>query len=250
MVNKQKKNIIISGATSGIGFELSKQISKDNSKVIALGRDNQKLDILEKEIGSGHSFINIDLKNTSSIGKKLISVDMPIHGFVHCAGLESVVPLKFVNENKFIDIMNLHVLSFIEIIKFIDKHKSKNDDYYTSVVSLSSYASTNGGAMQTLYSASKSALEALSQPLSKELLNKKIRINSVKPGLVNTEMTERWRKRVGISDSDQLSSLQLNGVAQPGDVVNLIRFLLSDKSSFIIGSAIDIDGGGPNSTLG
>lgn len=245
----KNSNIIITGATSGIGFVLAKKLSKNN-KIIAIGRDSKKLNALKKAIGKNHLFLKIDLTQPETIYENLSFIDMPINGFVHCAGIESVMPLRFVTNKKFIDIMNLHVFSFIEIIKLIDKKKKKSDEHLTSIVSVSSYASTNGGAMQTLYSSSKSAVESLSKPLSKELANKKIRINSIKPGLVDTEMTERWRKRIGIQDQKDISSLQLYGIAQPKNVVDLIEFILSDKSQFIIGSAIDIDGGGPSSSLG
>lgn len=241
--------IIVTGATSGIGLELVKKLNT-KYKIIAIGRDKEKLDLLKKKIGNHHVFVCIDLTDPNIISKNLSFIDEPIYGFVHCAGTESVMPLRFINNDKFIDIMNLHVFSFIEIVKLIDKKKSKNDVYKTSIISISSYASDNGGAMQTLYSSSKSAIEALSKPLSKELASKKIRINSIKPGLVDTEMTDRWRKRIGIQDKEDLSNLQLGGIANPNDIVELIDFLLSDKSEFIIGSAINIDGGGPSSTLG
>ena len=84
--------------------------------------------------------------------------------------------------------------------------------------------------MQTLYSSSKSAVESLSKPLSKELANKKIRINSIKPGLVDTEMTERWRKRIGPRSKD--ISLQLYGIAQPKNVVDLINLFCQIKVNY------------------
>jgi NAD(P)-dependent dehydrogenase (short-subunit alcohol dehydrogenase family) len=141
--------------------------------------------------------------------------------------------------------MKIHVYSFVEILKYIEKNKSIDENYLTSIVAMSSIASQTGGIGQSMYSASKAGLEALVRVLSKELSNKKIRLNSIQPGIVNTEMTERWRRKIGISNVDDLNKLQLNGIAESSDIVSLILFLLSDNSKQISGTEIKIDGGGP-----
>ena len=87
--------------------------------------------------------------------------------------MEYIKPLRYLTTKDIHSLMHLHVYSFIEILKCIEKSKKKTDDYWTSVVSLSSIASESGGIGQTAYSLSKAALEAATITLNKELSAKK-----------------------------------------------------------------------------
>ena len=80
-------------------------------------------------------------------------------------------------------------------------------------------------------------------------MKKKIRLNTILPGLVDTEMTERWRKKIGIENKDDLHNMQLNGLIDPKEVAELINYLLNDLSRQIVGTEIRIDGGGPISKI-
>lgn len=240
------KNIIITGCTSGIGKKLALELDQMNSNLILVARDKVKLDsiyesMLNKE---NHIRIVIDLEDVENIATMCNSFPKKIDGFVHAAGIESVVPIKNTTYAKLDSIMRLHLYSFIEIIKKIESLKRRDDDYDTSIVVLSSIAAINGGIGQTMYSASKAALEATIKTLSKELRSKRIRLNAVRPGLVDTEMTERWMKRIGIKSKLELDGLQLSGMAKAGEITSLIKFLLSDDSKQIVATSIQIDGGG------
>lgn len=244
-----KKNIIITGATSGIGRALVDKIDFEVNHLIFVGRSSEKMLELSKQIKTSCSMLTVDLSELNQIAGILEQLPSRIDGFVHAAGVESVEPIKLVNYKKFDKLMKLHVYSFVEILKLIEKNKKKNDDYYTSVVAVSSIASDNGGVGQTMYAASKAALEAAVRVLSKELVSKRIRINAVKPGIVNTDMTRRWMSRVGIDNFAEVERMQLNGIAQPNEVASLIAFLLSDEARHIVGTQIKIDGGGPSGRM-
>ena len=244
-----KNNIhsyIITGSTGGIGKQLVNKLDKKNNQLILISKSEEKLMNLKKHISHAKSFIVVaDITDLSFIDKlKDINFGM-IKGFIHCAGIESIAPLRIVKYEKFDLLMRINFYSFIEIMKFINRLKNKDDDYFTSVVGISSIASRMGGVGQIMYSCSKAALEASSKVLNKELFSKKIRINMIKPGLVNTEMTERWRKKVGIKTKEELNNLQLNGICESSDIVELIVFLLNDISNHIVSTEIPIDGGGP-----
>jgi short-subunit dehydrogenase len=244
-----KKNIIITGATSGIGFSSAVRLDEPQNNLILVGRSIEKLNILSKNIKTSHQILQIDLTEVEKIKDLFNNFPYKITGFVHAAGTESVNPLKLVNYKKFDEIMRLHVYSFIEIVKCIDKNKNKTDEYETSIVALSSIASDNGGIGQSMYSASKSALEAVGRVLTKELAPKRIRVNTIKPGLVNTAMTGRWMRKVGISGLPELAKMQINGIASPEEIADLITFLLSERSKHIAGTQINIDGGGPSGRI-
>lgn len=240
-----KRNILITGATSGIGRCLVDKLSCDQNHLVLIGRSADRLSEIEGQLKFSCTTLAVDLADINQLSSQIQLLPNKIDGFVHAAGVESVEPIKLVNYVKFDYIMRLHLYSFVEIVKYIDKCKKKTDTYDTSVVAISSIASSTGGVGQTMYSSSKAALEAATRVLCKELSSKSIRINSIKPGIVDTEMTRRWMRRIGLSDISEVDRMQLNGTAKPEDVANLVAFLLSDESRHIVGAEINIDGGGP-----
>lgn len=248
-MNKSESNFahyyIITGPTSGIGKSLACELDSAGEKMILIARSNEKLEDLKHNFKGEHFYLTVDLTNIDELVSVLKTLTFKIKGFIHCAGLESVIPIRQVSYQKFDYLMRLHIYSFVEIVKYIEKSKTIEDNYLTSIVAISSIASQTGGIGQSMYASSKAGLEALVRVLSKELSNKKIRSNSVQPGIVNTEMTDRWRRKIGISNVDDLNKLQLNGIAESSDIVSLILFLLSDNSKQISGTEIKIDGGGP-----
>ncbi len=240
-----KKNIIITGATSGIGRALASRLDDDAHHLVLIGRSQDKLDALAAQLRASTTLIALDLAEVEQIPEIASQLPSRIDGFVHAAGVESVEPIKLVSYAKFDAIMRLHVYAFVELLKLIEKSKKRSDDYPTSVVALSSIASDNGGVGQTMYAASKAALEAAVRVLTKELAAKRIRINAVKPGIVDTDMTRRWMRKIGVADIADVQAMQLNGIAQPSEIAELIAFLLSSGARHIAGTQIKIDGGGP-----
>lgn len=236
-----KKNYIITGSTSGIGKSVVESLDNLDNNLILISRSMSDLKELQNNLKTISTLIECDLTDINYLQKVVKNFPDKIDGFIHCAGQDSLESIRGINYKKFDYLMRLHVYSFIEILKFIEKNKSKKDNEWTSVVAISSIASDYGGIGQTLYSASKSALEACIRVLSKELIRKKIRLNTVKPGLVNTPMLRLWAKRMEIPN---LMDLQLNGIAEPKDIANVVKFLLHDDSMHIIGKEIKVDSGG------
>lgn len=245
MCSNQMRKVLITGSTSGIGKELCNSL-KNTNQLILLGRSKEKLRELRSDLGDDHVTICNDLESTDDIEKLDAVLPTGITDFVHCAGKEFVAPISTISSDKCLKYFNLHVFSYLKIIKTLARNKKTSDEYITNVVLLSSTASDDGGAMQSLYSSSKAAAEALSKPLSRELSRKNFRINSIKAGLVETAMTERWARKIGIKNFDEL---QLNGAATSSQIVDLVNFLLNGDGRHINGSAIRIDGGGALSTL-
>jgi len=241
-----RKNFIITGATSGIGRALVAKLDCDSNNLILVGRSSDKLAEIAGQLKASSVPLAIDLTEIDQVLTLAKHLPSRVDGFVHAAGVESVEPIKLIGYKKFDYIMRLHLYSFVEVLKLIENGKKKSDDYDTSVVAISSIASDSGGIGQTMYAASKAGLEAAVRVLTKELAGKRIRINAVKPGIVDTEMTRRWMRRIGVADVSEVEKMQLNGIAKPEDVVNLIAFLLSDLSRHIAGTQIKIDGGGPS----
>jgi 3-oxoacyl-[acyl-carrier protein] reductase len=234
-------NYIITGSTSGIGKAVIEKLDKKNNHLFLIGRSIDSLNEFKKNSISNITLMKCDLTNLEDIQRILILLPQNIKGFIHAAGQDSLESIRGLSYNKFDYQMRLHVYSFVEILKYIEKNKSKNDLEWTNVVAVSSIASDNGGIGQTIYSSAKASLEACVRVLSKELLRKKIRLNAIKPGLVNTQMLQKWLLDMNITNPNKI---QLNGIAEPIDIANVIEFLLSDNSKEIIGREIKIDSGG------
>lgn len=253
IIDLENKKIIVTGASSGIGREIAKEISEQGAIVMLVGRNEAALintkSILQRS--DRHGCFSYDLTDIDNIGfliDKILNFDgAKIAGLVHSAGIEVTLPIKYVTYRKFDEVMRLHLYSFIEMIKILAN--KKYNDNGLSVVGISSIAAVTGGQCQTIYSASKSAADAAIIPLSKELATKNIRINSIRPSIIRTPMTEKWAAKKGIEDLNELEKTQLLGLGEPKDVANMALFLLSDASKFITGKSISVDGGGPKDSI-
>ena len=234
-------NYIITGASSGIGKALIEKLDNKNNHLFLISRSKNSLIKLQENLNSSSTLIECDLTDLDQIRTILNLLPHKVSGFVHAAGQDSLESIRGLSYNKFDYQMRLHVYSFIEILKHIEKYKIKSDSEWTKVVAVSSIASDNGGIGQTIYSSAKSSLESCVRVLSKELIRKKIRLNTIKPGLVNTPMLQKWLSSMNITNPYEI---QLNGIAEPIDIANVIEFLLSDNSKEIIGREIKIDSGG------
>jgi NAD(P)-dependent dehydrogenase (short-subunit alcohol dehydrogenase family) len=240
---------LIVGASSGVGKAVVEKLDKTGNLLLLVGRDITKLESIGKKLVSSWRPIICNLEEISQVNKIFDSISEKITGVVYASGIDSTVPIKNITFEKYDRLFKINFYSFIEVLKNLTLKKSNNSDYWTSVVAVSSIASTNGGIGQTLYATSKAALEASVKVLAKELHKKKIRVNGVRPGLIDTDMTRNWMAKIGIDEWSQLEKLQLSGVAKPYEIANLIIFLLSSEASHIVGQNIAIDGGGPVNSI-
>lgn len=246
--SRKKKTVLVTGASSGIGYAIVQQLLDADSSVIAVGRSEDRLLKLSSILTPNSTAFKADLTDNDQLMLLLQQLPRNIDGFVHAAGIESLVPLRNITYRKFDSLMKIHVYSYIEIVKHIANHKPKESESPTSIVAISSVASDSGGKGQSMYAASKAALEAVSRVLSKELSDKNIRINVIRPGLVDTAMTRRWAEHIGITNMNIVKNLQLRGLLTPEEVANLAVFLLSEKANGITGSQIIVDAGGARNT--
>ncbi len=234
---------IITGATSGIGFDVAKQVAKERN-VILLGRNREKLDQVLSEIGNMHQAMGFccDLNaDRAAIASKLsefiCSNNLQIEALVYCAGLSKVMPFRMTDTKTVDTIFNVNVLSAIEIIKTL--LKKENKAALKNIVMISSLASLRGEKGNAIYAASKGALNALTITLAKELAPK-VRVNSISPGTVQTPMTQAF---INTDEGQAHLKTYPLGIGHCNDITNLVCFLLSDSSRWITGQNIVIDGG-------
>lgn len=244
------KKILVTGASSGIGRAVAILLSQIGARVILAARNEERLQetLQQMEQPQKHAWYSLDLTRLDEIKnlfRKSVEADgEKFSGLVHCAGIAHTIPLKLLEYEKQDEEMKVNYYAFIELIKQICGRKYHNEP--CSIVGISSIAAHRGGKCQTAYSATKAAMDAAVITLSKELADKKIRINSIRPGMIHTELSESGVKQKGL-DLNVLEQQQLLGLGKPEDIANLAAFLLSPAAGFITGQSISADGGGPRS---
>lgn len=235
------KNILVTGASSGIGRETSIVCSKMGAQVTVTGRNEERLcDAFAMLEGEGHSMIIADLSAESDISK--LTVECPeLNGVVHCAGIGSRTLLNNVKELELQRVMATNFNAPVLLQKaLLKKKKIKDGASIVFIASRAPFAPTIGNG---IYAASKGALIAYAKVLGLELAQRMIRVNSICPAMVWTELIERDAAIMGIDYHEAEKSYPLKRYGKPEDIANLAVYLLSDASSWMTGSCIDVTGG-------
>ncbi|MDD4309238.1 MAG: SDR family NAD(P)-dependent oxidoreductase [Candidatus Cloacimonetes bacterium] len=241
----EKKRILITGASSGIGRECAIACSNLGAHIILMGRDEKRLqEALHSLSGTGHSTIICDLTLVNSIKDHLAHLKStePISGFIHCAGIERTRPLKSFDSEDFAVMFNTNVTSAIELTRVISAlgYLEKNGASY---VFISSVSGINGEKGKLEYSSTKASLFALTKSLALELAVKHIRVNCISPAMVQTPMFKSITDSLPEDSVNSIEAKHLFGFIEPSDVANLCIYLISDLSRKITGSNIVIDSG-------
>jgi len=241
----QDMNVLITGASSGIGKQCAISCSEMGANVILLARDEERLKEVRASLrGKKNSYYLLDITNFDSyqeIINKIIEDNGKISGFIHAAGIEATIPLNVLKYQTHEEVYKTNTISFFEFVRFLSKKKNVGDR--ASFIAISSVMGIVGQKGKLAYCASKSALINGVKSLSLELAQKKIRVNSVSPAIVETEMTKNLFSSMS---QDNLTIIKNNhplGFGQPSDVANACIFLLSSASNWITGSNLVVDGG-------
>lgn len=240
------KKFIVSGA-GGIGAETARLLNSFGANIILLDVSEENLNtaLTSLENGNNKSYI-CDFSNIMEIEpviKQIVVENGPIDGFVHCVGIGAVRPLKMSKYDFMLKVMNINFFSFVEIIRCLSSKGRYNLDGM-NVVGVSALGAFLGNSTKTAYCASKGAMNAAVRCLAKELAPRRIRVNTVAPGVTDTPMARAAEDYS--SDSDEYKMIlgrQYMGVCSPLDIANTIAFLMSDMSQMITGNCIPVDGG-------
>lgn len=234
------KQILVTGASSGIGKGIALACANMGATVILNGRNITRLDeVLSQMTGSGHAICPADLSDraaVSSMVDKLPKLD----GVVMCAGVANRVPCKSITEAdlEFVIKTNLEAPVLLQAELLAKKKISKA----ASIVFIASRAYDSPSMGNAVYSASKGAVVSYAKCLALELASRQIRVNCICPGMVWTDLITNVLNEEDLKAAEQRYPLKRFG--QVEDVANLAIYLLSDASSWMTGGAIDISGGG------
>ncbi len=237
------KTILITGASGGIGGASALECVKMGASVIATGRNVDRLEALLLKLNSIHNnnFIYVcDVADEADI-KNLAAQVPELDGLVLNAGIGKISPIKFINSSDFERILKVNLVSQSLLLKeLLKKKKIKNGGSVVFTASMAGKDVPKPG--EAMYGASKSAVSAFAKVAAIELAARKIRVNTVCPGVVNTMMT------AGLSDLEYskdggVSEYPLGRYGEPKDIALAFVYLLSDASAWITGTDLVIDGG-------
>lgn len=234
------KTILVTGASSGIGRAIAIQCSRMGAVVIITGRNIEGLQTtLAKMDGDGHSYVSADIATPE--GRSSLMDAMPqLDGVVHCAGIGHRKPCKSISQDDIDQVMGINFNAAVLLQSAMLSARKINKG--ASIVFMSSRTSDVPTVANSIYSASKSAIKAYASCLALELAPRNIRVNSICPAMVWTDLV----LGEGVSMEDLMEaqkSYPLKRYGHPEDIANLAVYLLSGASSWMTGSSIDITGG-------
>lgn len=241
------KHIVISGASSGIGRQCAISCAQMGAILSLMGRDTQRLnetmDLLPKKCNA--TVYVGDLTNevwVKEVVATMVKTTGVIQGLLNCAGISSTQLMKSVGKESLEEMFDNNVYSAFfltrEVTRF--KHFSNNGG---SIVFFSSVMGSLGETGKMLYSMTKGALQSGTRSLACELAPKRIRVNSVSPGVIITPINENLPH---IADPERrmlLDNKHLLGLGGTEDVANACVYLLSDASRWVTGTNLVVDGG-------
>ena len=237
------KFLLVTGASSGIGRSIAVECSKHGASVIITGRDEARLKetLSQMETSSNHQYIVSDLIDDAALNGLVAMIPQKIDGLVNCAGVSVTKPFKFMTKDDVDKIMNVNFRASLFLTQSLIKSKKINKG--ASIVFVSSvsgvYVSFVGGS---IYSASKGAINGLTKSLALELATSSIRVNSVTPGMIETDFLNE-NSVVSEMKNEDMKNYPLKCYGKPEDVAYGVIYLLSDASKWVTGSNLLIDGG-------
>ena len=236
-----KKNIIVTGASGGIGNSIVEKLSKNGANILATGTKKEKLDELKSKF-KNLKILKFDISQSDKIEEFIENATNELGGNLDCivnnAGITQdnlAIRMNFEEWKKVIDInlSSTFLLSKYSIKKMLKNKKGK-------VINITSVVGHTGNLGQVNYTAAKAGIIAMSKTLAIEYARKNININCISPGFIKTAMTDK----IDTKFKDLIISKIPSGrLGEPEDVANVVLFLASDLSNYINGETLHVNGG-------
>ena len=241
MSNLEKKNIIVTGASGGIGNAIIKKLSEADANILASGTKIEKLEELKKNF-EGLKVLKFDISQSDYIEefieKATNELGGSLDGIVNNAGITQDNLAIRMSLDEWQKVININLTSTFLMSKFAIKKMLKNKS--GKIVNITSVVGHTGNLGQANYTASKAGIVAMSKSLAIEYAKKNININCISPGFISTAMTdqidEKYKEAI-------IAKIPSNKLGKPEDIANAVIFLSSDQSDYINGETIHVNGG-------
>ena len=237
-MSKEKKKILITGASRGIGKDIALK-SKENGYIV-LGTSTSEVgaQALEKE-GIHGLVLNLnDSKSVKEFSDVLIKDHSDIEILINNAGIIRDNIVLRMSDEEWMDVLNVNLNGTFKVSKTVLKFMLKKR--WGRIINITSTSASTGNKGQANYAAAKSGVETFSRSLAKEVGSRGITVNSVAPGYIETDMTEQINNKV---KEEILKQIPLSRFGKSEEVAQLIEFLITEEASYITGQTIHINGG-------
>jgi len=241
MSNLEKKNIIVTGASGGIGNSIIKKLNEVGANILASGTKIEKLEELKKNF-KGIKILKFDISQSDKIGDFIENATNELggslDGIVNNAGITQDNLAIRMSLDEWQKVININLTSTFLISKFAIKKMLKNKS--GKIVNITSVVGHTGNLGQTNYTASKAGIVAMSKSLAIEYAKKNINVNCISPGFIKTAMTDKIDEKFKEAIISKIPSARLG---EPNDIANAVLFLISDQSNYINGETLHVNGG-------
>jgi NAD(P)-dependent dehydrogenase (short-subunit alcohol dehydrogenase family) len=238
--------IAVTGASSGIGRAIALELARRSARVILIGRNQTNLEDTASQLPSGAGRVVVqDLRQLDALMpliREHVQAHGRVYGLCHCAGLVETRPLGSFQAAGFREMVDVNLTAGLELARAVCRRDVMTEESGAVLFIASVYANV-GMAGQMAYSATKGALQAASRSLAIELSRRRIRVNTLSPGLVHTPMTEAAFSVLSKEQVHELEAAHPLGTGTPDDVARAAAFLLAPQSGWITGTDLVIDGG-------
>ena len=235
------KNVLITGATGGIGQSLVKIFHTNGYTICATGTNTEKLNQLEKKYEERLKTIKCDLFDDAEI-EKLVIKSNDFYGktniLINNAGITKDNLFIRMKDNEWNDVINLNLNSNYKLTKIIIKDMIKSK--WGRVINISSDAAKIGNPGQSNYVAAKAAIEGVTRTIANEVASRGITVNCIAPGFIQTEILDGIdEKRLGMMQE----KIPIGRIGKADEIASAVFFLSSEESSYITGQVLHVNGG-------
>ena len=241
MNDLKNKNIIVTGATGGIGNAIVEKLHENGANILATGTRVEKLDELKKKFNQ-IKILQFDITQLDKIENFIEESSKELKGNLDCvinnAGITQDNLAIRMHLDEWRKVIDINLTSTFLICKFAIKKMLKNKK--GKIINITSVVGHTGNLGQSNYTASKAAVVAMSKSLALEYAKKNININCISPGFIKTAMTDKIEEKFKELIISKIPSARLG---DPEDIANAVIFLASNHSDYINGETLHVNGG-------
>jgi len=241
MSSLKDKNIIVTGASGGIGNSIVEKLNQNGANILATGTRIEKLEEL-KEKFSNIKILKFDISQHDKIEEFIENATKELGGSLDCivnnAGITKDNLTIRMSLEEWSKVININLTSTFLMCKYSIKKMLKNKS--GKIINITSVVGHTGNVGQANYTASKAGIVAMSKSLAIEYAKKNINVNCISPGFISTAMTDQIDEKF---KETIIAKIPSNRLGKPEDIANAVNFLSSDQSDYINGETLHVNGG-------